>query len=99
MNLPKQSAPVSRDAIPGKTLNQRGVTASLGRTEFNRLFNLSGTCSCFKQPPGLFSKEVFRPLSGGCNRGFAPQCDDPSGGCTCVSTRRGNPPDGGGFFS
>jgi hypothetical protein len=29
MNVPKQSVPVSRDAIPSKALNQRGIAASV----------------------------------------------------------------------
>jgi hypothetical protein len=29
MNIPKQSVPVSRDAIPSKALNQRGIAASV----------------------------------------------------------------------
>jgi hypothetical protein len=90
MNIPKQSAPVSRDAIPGKTLNQRGVTASLGRTEFNRIFGFSGTCTCQKHAiirSGVPTVEVHPFSQNQCNRGFLPQCDA-KGNCKCEKSQR-----------
>jgi hypothetical protein len=86
MNLPKQSTPVSRDAIPGKNLNQRGVTASILRTEFNRFFNRPGTCTCvLDQLP--FGTSIYSPAdTRNCNSGFAPQCHE-TGGCTCIDSR------------
>jgi hypothetical protein len=101
MNLPKQSTPVTRSLASVKYSSQFGVNPSLGRTEFNRLFNLSGTCSCYLDPnAGFFGgKGAFRPLFRlrGCNPGFAPQCTS-SGGCTCVNTSGGDPPRGGTVF-
>ncbi|MEG3849207.1 hypothetical protein QT971_17675 [Microcoleus sp. herbarium19] len=89
MNLPKQSAPVSRDAIPGKDLNQSGVTASLGETEFNRIFGRRGTCKCEKNTITRNGRPTIdiNPISQKqCNPGFLPQCDR-QGNCQCKKTQ------------
>lgn len=79
MNLPKQSAPISRDAIPGKNFNQRGVTASILRTEFNQVFGRRGTCSC--QTEFNVLGNTITVATNNCKRGFSPKCN--GGLCRC----------------